>query len=77
MENHEIVEKMIRGMIAELELTPNELFIGIHNAVCHGEAFKKILHEDIDLNWGEDDENLKGIFMGIDIACEFAEKTES
>lgn len=68
----EMAERLIKSLVKDLELNPQDLLTAVHNASVHGEIYPNI-------NWGKDDIYLKAMFNGFDIsiaAARTAEKEE-
>lgn len=61
-----VAENVVRGLIKS-GVTPQELFVGIHNAFCHGEIFEEC---DIECSDGQ----LGELFEHIDALSKIAKK---
>jgi len=64
--NSDVVENIVRGVL-KAGVTPQALFVGIHNAFCHGEIFEECGIECSDKQLGE-------LFEHIDALSKIAKK---
>lgn len=62
------LEQVLIGIIKECEIEADTFMLAVHNTCCFGGPFKGS-------NWGADDEVLKDLFKGIDIAVSAARKS--
>ena len=65
----DLVEEMVKGLLRG-GVYPDELLIGIHNAMVHGEILKEVGFTD----FGKGDRQLSNMFNGFETSIKAARK---